>query len=122
MWLSKVFLFKMSGMRVGITHKKIDLDAGSCIRFLEILDEVDRIEFGVEKAKEYEGKADKIIFVDTYPSEEPREGEVEIFSQHLIEKILNEEQLKTMQALSFLPRQRELQDLMRKGWRDGKHW
>jgi len=91
----------MSGMRIGITHRKIDLDAGSCIRFLQILEEVDEIDFGVEKAKEYEGKADKIIFVDTYPSEEPKDSKVEIYSQHLIEKILNEEQLKTMQVSSF---------------------
>jgi len=91
----------MNGVRVGITHRKIDLDAGSCIRFLQILGEVDEIEFGVDKAEEYEGKADKIIFVDTYPLEEPREGKVEIYSQHLIEKVLDEEQLKAMQVSSF---------------------
>ncbi|MGB9797291.1 MAG: hypothetical protein ACPLSK_01605, partial [bacterium] len=89
-----------SGLRIGITHRKIDLDAGSCIRFLQRMGEVDEVDFGVEKAEEYKN-AGKILFVDTYPYEVPKDVEVEIYSQHLLEKILDEEQLRTMLVSSF---------------------
>ncbi|MGC9004212.1 MAG: hypothetical protein ACP5KZ_05875 [bacterium] len=89
-----------SGLRIGITHRKIDLDAGSCIRFLQRMGEVDEVDFGIEKAEEYKN-AGKILFVDTYPYEVPKDVEVEIYSQHLLEKILDEEQLRTMLVSSF---------------------
>ena len=90
-----------NGLRVGITHKKVDLDSGSCLYFLQSIGEVHEIDFGVEKAEEYKGKAGKIYFVDTYPHQLPKGIEVEIYSQHFLEKILDEQELKTMQISSF---------------------
>lgn len=85
-------------MKVGITHHKLDLDAGSCMRFLEKRGDIDKIVFGIEKAEEISSQVDKLIFADASLSKELPNVEIEVYDQHPLEK----EQKKEINSFALL--------------------
>ena len=78
-------------MKVGVTHHKFDLDAGSCMRLLQKAGEIDRIVFGVEEVEDAVKNATKIIVADANLSQQFPDIETEVYDQHLLEKVLKEE-------------------------------
>lgn len=70
---------------VGVTHRNFDLDAGSCMRFLERQGEINEVVFGVEKVEEIlrQGNIRKIIFADaSSDSDKLSTIETEVYDQH----------------------------------------
>ncbi|MBC7327007.1 hypothetical protein H5T87_02695 [bacterium] len=98
-------------MVICVTHRKIDLEAASCLWFLQKRGLIDDYVFGEDSWRTLEGKTSMLIFVDCHPEEDISDLDVEVYDHHFIEKIFQGREMIELTSFDLLISSKGIGDL-----------